>query len=74
LKKLSPEENLSPATSVAEYYFTGSSSNHVDKIQIPMLVVQAKNDPIINFNCMPLNKLVANSNVIVAVTEKGGHF
>lgn len=40
---------------------------------MPTLVVHSKDDPIVPFDCLPLSECIANSQIIVAASPKGGH-
>jgi predicted alpha/beta-fold hydrolase len=36
-------------------------------------VIHARDDPIIHIDCMPLSACKENPNLIVGITERGGH-
>ncbi len=59
---------------MSEFYTHSSSVLSIKGVQIPTLVIQAKDDPIINYECFPLASCLANPNFIVGVTNRGGHF
>ena len=74
LKKEKPKNLRHPvSTSVAEYYYNSSCIFLIDKIKIPTLVIHAKDDPIIPFDCLPLDSCVNNSNMVVLTTNYGSH-
>jgi predicted alpha/beta-fold hydrolase len=59
--------------SVADYYYEGSSFSVVKDIKVPTMVIHSKDDPIIPFECLPIDECTANSNIIVGVVNSGGH-
>ncbi len=58
---------------VHEYYDEASCKHVLDNIQIPLLVLQALDDPIIPRDVIPWNKVMSNPNIILAATDIGGH-
>jgi len=60
---------LSGYSSVEEYYLDGSSCRWIDKIAIPTLVINAKNDPFVDPSALSHD----NDNVLLVTTENGGH-
>jgi len=59
--------------SVDEYYTTSSCVHHLHKIDIPLLVIHAIDDPLIPPHAFPKGKLEANPNVTMIITQNGGH-
>lgn len=59
--------------SVEAYYEGSSSSLVVHKVAIPLLVVQAADDPIAPEEAIPYRELHDNPNCILVVTPTGGH-
>mmetsp|Transcript_35862 Transcript_35862/g.91647 ORF Transcript_35862/g.91647 Transcript_35862/m.91647 type:complete len:652 (-) Transcript_35862:188-2143(-) len=59
--------------SVDEYYAGSSSADRVPDIKIPVLCVQADNDPIAPREAIPFNALLSNCNCILVTTPFGGH-
>jgi predicted alpha/beta-fold hydrolase len=57
----------------AAYYNAGSCLSHVSKVNIPTLVLHSEDDPIVPFDCCPIDECLANPNIICAVTLRGGH-
>jgi predicted alpha/beta-fold hydrolase len=61
--------------SATHYYHSASAINHLssDSIKLPLLVVNAKDDPLVPPNAIPVEKLKNNSSVVAVLTECGGH-
>jgi uncharacterized protein len=59
--------------SAIKYYNTASCLSLVDQIKVPTLVLHSKDDPIVSYECLPLEECLSNEHVITAVTRKGGH-
>lgn len=55
------------------YYRTQSAQNFLDKIRIPALVVQAKDDPIVPFEVYSHTAFSTNPFLQLVATEHGGH-
>ena len=55
------------------YYHECSSVNYVQKIEIPTLIVNAKNDPFLSKECYPSEVLKNHPNVKLEIPEQGGH-
>jgi len=55
------------------YYEECSSVNYVQKIQIPTLIVNAKNDPFLSKECFPVELLKNHSSVKLEIPNQGGH-
>ncbi|GBG76200.1 hypothetical protein CBR_g21949 [Chara braunii] len=58
---------------VEDYYFDASSCRSVPYVRIPLLCVQAQDDPIAPARGIPRKALSANPNCILVVTPGGGH-
>ncbi|CAG8699259.1 19625_t:CDS:2 [Rhizophagus irregularis] len=58
---------------VDHYYKDASSSQFIPKIKIPLLCLNAEDDPIASQQCIPYNECIYNSNIILATTYYGGH-
>ena len=52
--------------SVADYYAAGGSYQRVPNVQIPLLVIQAEDDPIAPIRATPKQALFDNPNCILA--------
>jgi len=58
----------------AEHYYRECSSiNFLDTIQIPTLIVNAQNDPILSLECFPYDMLEDHPNVFLQTPRQGGH-
>jgi predicted alpha/beta-fold hydrolase len=59
--------------SADHYYEQCSSQSFIDGIKIPTMIINAKNDPIVPFNSLPLAELKRNEHVSLVATPDGGH-
>jgi len=59
--------------SVDAYYAGSSSSLSVTNVAVPLLVIQAEDDPIAPKEAIPADDLLANPNCILVLTPSGGH-
>ena len=63
--------------SVDAYYADASADQRVKGIGVPLLIMNAADDPIAQYNVkegvFDAETLAANPNLVVAVTETGGH-
>ena len=57
----------------ADYYKKCSAIRFIDKINIPTLILNAKNDPFLPEECYPTQKLANLHKVTFEVPEHGGH-
>jgi predicted alpha/beta-fold hydrolase len=55
------------------YYATQSSIRFVDRVRVPTLLVQAKDDPMIPFGLFSDPRLTGNPHIHVRAVEHGGH-
>jgi len=62
---------LSNYPSVEAYYADASSHQRIEQIDVPMLCLSAKDDPVADWKGMPLD--ASNPNVTFVSTETGGH-
>lgn len=56
-----------------DYYSYASARRVIEKTAIPLLVVQAKDDPFLTKECFPLRTAARNPNVFLEITPSGGH-
>ena len=56
-----------------DYYAGSSSAKRIPSITIPLLCIQAANDPIAPADAIPYEAIRSNPNVTLAVTPTGGH-
>ncbi|TXG50760.1 hypothetical protein EZV62_023284 [Acer yangbiense] len=59
--------------SVDDYYSNSSSSDSIKHVRIPLLCIQAENDPIAPSRGIPREDIKANPNCLLIMTPKGGH-
>ncbi|CAL1373688.1 unnamed protein product [Linum trigynum] len=59
--------------SVDDYYSNSSSSDSIKHVRIPILCIQAANDPIAPARGIPREDIRENPNCLLIVTPKGGH-
>lgn len=55
------------------YYAGSSSARALPRVSIPLLCIQAANDPIAPAAAIPYDAVTANPNLLLAVTPTGGH-
>ena len=48
---------------VSDYYYHSSCLTKVKDIKKPTLVIHSKDDPIIPFECLPMDECLANENI-----------
>jgi uncharacterized protein len=56
-----------------DYYERNSSLYFLDKINIPTLIINAKNDPFLSKECFPFEKIKSMEKVYFQAPEMGGH-
>ncbi|XP_050268866.1 embryogenesis-associated protein EMB8-like [Quercus robur] len=59
--------------SVDDYYSNSNSSDSVKHVGIPLLCIQAANDPVAPARGIPREDIKENPNCLLIVTPKGGH-
>jgi predicted alpha/beta-fold hydrolase len=57
----------------ADYYFTQSAIRVLDRIRIPTLLLQAKDDPVVPFETFTGPEVAANPCIELLAPEHGGH-
>ena len=57
----------------ADFYLRASVKPILHKIKVPVLIMQAKNDPFLTPECLELGDAEKNKNLNLLVTSKGGH-
>ena len=55
------------------YYRVGSSINRLPTINVPTLVINSKDDPVIGDKCIPVKEAEENPHVLLIETDLGGH-
>lgn len=58
---------------VDDYYSNSCSSDSIKNVSVPLLCIQAKNDPIAPSRAIPRQDIKENPNCLLIVTPKGGH-
>ncbi|MCO4792215.1 MAG: alpha/beta fold hydrolase [Bacteriovoracaceae bacterium] len=56
-----------------DYYSQCSSKQFLSQIEVPTLIINAKNDPIIGKNCYPIKECSKNKNLFLEIPDSGGH-
>lgn len=56
-----------------DYYTRNSSINFLSGIEVPTLIVSAKNDPFLSKECYPTSDTIQNPHLKIEYTEYGGH-
>jgi predicted alpha/beta-fold hydrolase len=56
-----------------DYYSTQSACRWLDRIRVPVLLVQAKNDPVIPFAVFERPEVLQNPRIELVAVERGGH-
>ncbi|KAM7534265.1 hypothetical protein Aperf_G00000105135 [Anoplocephala perfoliata] len=59
--------------SVDDYYADASPATKIDRIRIPLLCLNAADDPFVPFQTVPLDAIKDTENVVLALTRHGGH-
>ena len=60
-------------SSVDAYYEASGSKRKIADVRVPLLCIQAKDDPIASIEAIPRKEIASNENVILLETESGGH-
>jgi len=58
---------------VADYYRKNSPALYLSKIRIPCLLVNARDDPIVDTDAFFIGDFISNENIIGVKTDYGGH-
>lgn len=56
-----------------DYYQYASAKRVISEVSIPMLIVQAKDDPFLTKECFPIREAARNKNAFLEITPSGGH-
>jgi len=59
--------------SVEDYYQKSSSCHFIQNIRIPLLCINALDDPLVPESCIPFREFTASTTCILATTNQGGH-
>eukprot|EP01130_Rhizamoeba_saxonica_P016536 TRINITY_DN7663_c1_g1_i2.p1 TRINITY_DN7663_c1_g1~~TRINITY_DN7663_c1_g1_i2.p1 ORF type:complete len:375 (-),score=54.38 TRINITY_DN7663_c1_g1_i2:157-1281(-) len=60
-------------TSVEHYYDQGSCIHYLSEIERPVLLVNARDDPIVCEDSIPIDAALENENIILCISSRGGH-
>jgi len=58
---------------VEHYYSSSSSAQFLERVRIPTLLIQSRDDPFLPADAIPLREASANPCVTPVITENGGH-
>ncbi|KAJ2503882.1 hypothetical protein IWW47_002789, partial [Coemansia sp. RSA 2052] len=77
-KRLSEIDTLVTAKTLGykdcwEAYAAASTTQYVDRIRAPFLVINAEDDPVVPAQGLPLDKIESNPYTAVAMVKHGGH-
>ncbi|KAJ2337109.1 hypothetical protein GGI00_000441 [Coemansia sp. RSA 2681] len=77
-KRLSELDTLVTAKTLGfkdcwEAYAAGSTTQYVDRIRAPFLVINAADDPVVPAQGLPLDRIESNPYTAVALVKHGGH-
>ena len=56
-----------------DFYYHSSAKNFMENIEVPILLVNALNDPILTAGCSPLQIAEIKSNIFIENPIQGGH-
>ncbi|MEM6964264.1 MAG: alpha/beta fold hydrolase [Bacteroidota bacterium] len=59
--------------SADDFYYNSSAKNFMENIQVPTLLVNALNDPILTEGCSPKHIAKSNPNIFIENPAQGGH-
>ncbi|ODN79060.1 anon-23da protein [Cryptococcus wingfieldii CBS 7118] len=62
-----------PFESAAEYYAWASPSNVLSGVKVPLLAINAFDDPVVDGLALPLTGIQASTHIYTAITRAGGH-
>lgn len=61
------------STSIGEFLQNSSCQDLLSKVNVPTLVIQARDDSIIPIQCLPVKSCLKNPNFFVTITNHGSH-
>ncbi len=56
-----------------DYYKKSSCKKYLENLQLPTLIINARNDPFFGVKCYPIREAQANKNLYLEIPESGGH-
>ena len=54
-------------------HYNGIVWEHMDKVQTPLLIVHARDDPVVSHETLNLEQCHQNNHIITMTTKRGGH-
>lgn len=66
-------KKMSNYSTVNNYYRDASCVRVIEHVRIPLLCINALDDPISNVECIPVDEIRVNPYIIFAGTKHGGH-
>jgi predicted alpha/beta-fold hydrolase len=57
----------------ADYYARCSAGRYVDAVEIPALLIQSRDDPLVPIGSLPAEAIRANRRLELRLTDRGGH-
>ncbi|KAL9537645.1 hypothetical protein MBANPS3_011589 [Mucor bainieri] len=66
-------KKMSNYTTVNNYYRDGSCARVIEHVRIPLLCINALDDPIALAQCIPVDEIKVNPYIVLAATRYGGH-
>ncbi|CAO3629636.1 unnamed protein product [Mucor hiemalis] len=66
-------KKMSNYTTVNNYYRDGSCARVIEHVRVPLLCINALDDPVSVHHCIPVDEIKVNPYIILAATKHGGH-
>jgi hypothetical protein len=66
-------KKMSNYTTVNNYYRDGSCARVIEHVKIPLLCINALDDPISRVHTIPIDEIRINPHIVLAATKHGGH-
>lgn len=60
-------------SSADAYYRAGSSINRLHNVQVPLLIINSRDDPVVGPDAIPYTEVKNNPNLLLLTTDLGGH-
>jgi len=60
-------------SSLQEYYQDASSARYLSDVQVPLMAINALDDPVVSKDCIPVQEFKQKQNLILVTTRQGGH-
>lgn len=73
-RKLSLLNTATPnGTPPQEYYAEVNAANYLSRVRVPLMIVNARDDPFVDGRCLPKQERVKDAPVRLIYHEYGGH-